>query len=62
MRYVVVYLFVIFGGNKELFVLDIKVIFESVGIDVDFDRFDVVIKELSGKDINEVDLSVWYVN
>lgn len=64
MRYVVVYFFVIFGGNKNLFVLDINDIFFSVGIDVDFECFDVVIKEFSGKNINEVGifLVIWLYN
>lgn len=62
MRYVAAYLLATLGGNKEPSASDIKAILESVGIDVDSDRLDVVIKELSGKDINEVDLSVWHSN
>ena len=62
MRYVAAYLLATLGGNKEPSASDIKAILESVGIDVDSDRLDVVIKELSGKDINEVDLSAWYAN
>lgn len=62
MRYVAAYLLATLGGNKEPSASDIKAILESVGIDVDSDRLDVVIKELSGKDINEVDLNAWHAN
>ena len=54
MRYVAAYLLSTLGGNKDPSASDIKAILESVGIDVDSERLDVVIKELSGKDISEV--------
>ena len=54
MRYVAAYLLATLGGNKDPSASDIKAILESVGIDVDSKRLDVVIKELSGKDISEV--------
>ena len=54
MRYVAAYLLATLGGNKDPSASDIKAILESVGIDVDSERLDVVIKELSGKDISEV--------
>lgn len=54
MRYVAAYLLATLGGNKSPSASDIKDILESVGIDVDSERLDVVIKELSGKDIDEV--------
>ena len=56
MRYVAAYLLATLGGNKDPSASDIKDILESVGIDVDSERLDTVIKELSGKDINEVGL------
>ena len=54
MRYVAAYLLATLGGNKDPSASDIKAILESVVIDVDSERLDVVIKELSGKDISEV--------
>ena len=54
MRYVAAYLLATLGGNKDPSASDIKAILESVGIDVDSESLDVVIKELSGKDISEV--------
>ena len=54
MRYVAAYLLATLGGNKDPSASDIKAILESVGIDVDSERLDVVMKELSGKDISEV--------
>ncbi|KAJ7387939.1 60S acidic ribosomal protein P2 [Desmophyllum pertusum] len=54
MRYVAAYLLATLGGNKSPSASDIKDILSSVGIDVDSERLDVVVKELSGKDIDEV--------
>ncbi|KAL9982048.1 hypothetical protein ACROYT_G010835 [Oculina patagonica] len=54
MRYVAAYLLATLGGNKNPSASDIKDILSSVGIDVDSERLDVVIKELSGKEIDEV--------
>ncbi|XP_068678097.1 large ribosomal subunit protein P2-like [Montipora foliosa] len=54
MRYVAAYLLATLGGNKNPSASDIKDILSSVGIDVDPECLDVVIKELSGKNINEV--------
>lgn len=54
MRYVAAYLLATLGGNQNPSASDIKDILSSVGIDVDSERLDVVIKELNGKDINEV--------
>ena len=56
MRYVAAYLLAVLGGNKNPSASDIKDILSSVGIDVDSERLDVVIKELNGKDIAEVGL------
>lgn len=54
MRYVAAYLLATLGGNKSPSASDITDILSSVGIDVDPERLDVVINELSGKDIDEV--------
>lgn len=54
MRYVAAYLLATLGGNENPSASDIKDILSSVGIDVDSERLDVVIKELSGKNVNEV--------
>ncbi|PFX22982.1 60S acidic ribosomal protein P2-like [Stylophora pistillata] len=54
MRYVAAYLLATLGGNKNPSASDITAILGSVGIDVESDQLDVVMKELSGKDINEV--------
>ncbi|KAL9969692.1 hypothetical protein ACROYT_G021939 [Oculina patagonica] len=51
---VAAYLLATLGGNKNPSASDIKDILSSVGIDVDSERLYVVIKELSGKDIDEV--------
>jgi len=56
MRYVAAYLLATLGGNKSPSASDITDILSSVGIDVDPERLDVVIKELDGKDIDEVGL------
>jgi len=56
MRYVAAYLLATLGGNKSPSASDITDILSSVGIDVDPERLDVVINELSGKDIDEVGL------
>ena len=54
MRYVAAYLLATLGGNENPSASDIKDILSSVGIDVDSERLDVVIKELNGKNVNEV--------
>ena len=60
MRYVAAYLLATLGGNKDPSASDVKDILSSVGIDVDSERLDVVIKELSGKDIDEVSVVTLY--
>lgn len=54
MRYVAAYLLATLGGNKSPSASDIEAILETVGIDVDKERLDKVISELSGKNINDV--------
>merc|ERR1712117_244975 len=48
------YLLANLGGNKDPTKEDIEAILESVGIEVDNDKLEKVISELSGKNIAEV--------
>ncbi|XP_029539815.1 large ribosomal subunit protein P2-like [Oncorhynchus nerka] len=54
MRYVSAYLLAVLGGNTSPSSKDIKTILGSVGIEAEDERLDKVVKELNGKDINEV--------
>lgn len=54
MRYVAAYLLANLGGNKNPTAKDIEEILESVGIEVDSERLEKVISELSDKNVNEV--------
>ena len=54
MRYVSAYLLASLGGNKNPSKDDIKKILSSVGIEADDARADKVVKELTGKSIDEV--------
>jgi len=54
MRYVSAYLLATLGGNKSPSKDDIKKILSSVGIEVDEERAQKVIKELNGKSIDEI--------
>lgn len=54
MRYVAAYLLAVLGGNKSPNVDSIKKILGSVGIEADTDKAEKVIKELNGKNVNEV--------
>lgn len=54
MKYFVVYFFFSLGGNIFFFVVDVKKVFDFVGIEVDSDCFDKFIFEFEGKDVNEV--------
>ncbi|XP_033627483.1 60S acidic ribosomal protein P2-like [Asterias rubens] len=54
MRYVAAYLLAALGGNASPSASDIKKILDSVGIEADDAYLNKVIKELSGKDIEEV--------
>ncbi|XP_071790940.1 large ribosomal subunit protein P2-like [Asterias amurensis] len=54
MRYVAAYLLAALGGNASPSASDIKKILDSVGIEADDALLNKVIKELSGKDIEEV--------
>merc|ERR1711893_343590 len=54
MRYVAAYMLAVLGGKESPSAKDIKKILSSVGIDADSALVDKVIKELDGKDINEL--------
>ncbi len=54
MRYVSAYLMATLGGNKNPSKDDIKKILSSVGIEADDERADKVVKELTGKSIDQV--------
>nr|CBN08621.1 ribosomal protein, large, P2 [Microcosmus squamiger] len=54
MRYVAAYLLAALGGNTSPSADDIKGILGSVGIDVDSEKLNIVMKELKGKDLEEL--------
>ena len=49
MRYVAAYLLAVLGGNASPSADDLSAIISSVGIDVEKEKIDKVISELSGK-------------
>ena len=54
MRYVAAYLLAILGGKVNPNQTDIEKILSSIGIEVDAEKLQIVIKELNGKNIEEV--------
>ena len=54
MRYVAAYLLAVLGGNKSPSTDDLKKILGSVGIELDAAKAEKVIKELKGKEVEEV--------
>jgi len=54
MRYVAAYLLAVLGGNASPSADDISAIISSVGIDIDKEKLDKVISELSGKSVEEL--------
>merc|ERR1712029_1298607 len=54
MRYVAAYLLAVLGGNASPSADDISAIISSVGIDVEKEKLDKVISELSGKSVEEL--------
>ncbi|ESZ92796.1 60S acidic ribosomal protein P2 [Sclerotinia borealis F-4128] len=54
MKYLAAYLLLTIGGKASPSANDVTAVLESVGIEVDNERLDTLIKELSGKDINEL--------
>ena len=54
MKYMAAYLLPGLAGNSSPSAEDIKTVLSSVGIDADEERLSSLLKELEGKDINEV--------
>jgi len=54
MKYMAAYLLLGLAGNSSPSAEDIKSVLSSVGIDADEERLSSLLKELEGKDINEV--------
>ncbi len=54
MKHLAAYLLLGLGGNTSPSASDVKEVLSSVGIDADEDRLDNLIKELKGKDLQEV--------
>ena len=54
MKHLAAYLLLTIGGNTSPSAKDIKEVLESVGIEADDERLSALIKELKGKDIQEV--------
>ena len=54
MKHLAAYLLLGLGGNTSPSASDVKDVLSSVGIDADEDRLDKLIKELEGKDLQDV--------
>lgn len=54
MKHLAAYLLLTLGGNTSPSEADITKVLQSVGIDADKERLTTLLKELKGKDINEV--------
>ncbi|KAL8881801.1 MAG: hypothetical protein Q9205_003053 [Flavoplaca limonia] len=54
MKHLAAYLLLSLGGNTSPSAKDVKGVLSSVGIDADDDRLDKLIKELEGKDLQEL--------
>lgn len=54
MKYLAAYLLLGLAGNASPSAADIKTVLSSVGAEVEQERLDLLLKELEGKDINEV--------
>ncbi|KAF2682579.1 ribosomal protein 60S [Lentithecium fluviatile CBS 122367] len=54
MKHLAAYLLLGIGGNTSPSASDIKGVLESVGIEADDERLETLLKELEGKDINEL--------
>ena len=54
MKHLAAYLLLGLGGNTSPSASDVKEVLSSVGIDADEERLDKLIKELEGKDLQEV--------
>lgn len=60
MKHLAAYLLLMLGGNEAPSASDVKNVLGSVGIDADDDRLDKLIKELKGKDLQEVNQPRFY--
>ncbi|KAF8251982.1 hypothetical protein K440DRAFT_658352 [Wilcoxina mikolae CBS 423.85] len=54
MKYLAAYMLLTLGGNDSPSAQDVKTVLSSVGAEVNSDRLDMLISELSGKDIQEL--------
>ncbi|KAI5966967.1 RPP2B [Candida pseudojiufengensis] len=54
MKYLAAYLLLVQGGNSSPSASDISSVLESVGIEVEESRLNSLLKDLEGKDINEL--------
>ncbi|KAJ8312701.1 hypothetical protein KUTeg_010074 [Tegillarca granosa] len=54
MRYVAAYMLAVMGGNSNPTARDIEKIVGSVGIECETDKLAIVLKELKGKDLEEL--------
>jgi large subunit ribosomal protein LP2 len=54
MRYVAAYLLAVLGGKASPTADDVKAILASVGVETDAKALDIVIKELKGKDLEQL--------
>ncbi|KAK3990258.1 60s acidic ribosomal protein-domain-containing protein [Cladorrhinum sp. PSN332] len=54
MKHLAAYLLLQLGGNTSPSAADIKAVLESVGIEADDERLSTLLKELEGKDVNEL--------
>ncbi|KAL7267928.1 60S acidic ribosomal protein P2 [Rhizina undulata] len=54
MKHLAAYLLLQIGGNASPSAADIKTVLSAVGIETDDDRVATLLKELDGKDINEL--------
>ena len=54
MKHVAAYLLLVLGGNASPSADDVSKALSSVGVEVDQDRLDTLMKDLEGKDLNEL--------
>ncbi|KAK5174507.1 60S acidic ribosomal protein P2 [Saxophila tyrrhenica] len=54
MKHLAAYLLLTLGGNESPSASDVKEVLSAVGVEADGDRLDSLLKELEGKDINEL--------
>ncbi|CAD6261022.1 unnamed protein product [Miscanthus lutarioriparius] len=54
MKFVAAYLLAVLAGNNDPSVEDLKTVLESVGAEIDTDKMEHLLSQLSGKDITEL--------